>query len=946
MFRNCSYTILIIWTFIFKVNGQGVILIDQSYNSFFYEDDNNLWISSQGGWNRYNGDETFHYFTNDSKSGLKGEWIQSTLYPDKDNVLWSSTHEYLCSFDYRTDRFTCFHPVFKQDTIKQDIKIIRYNQEDNSLLLRAGDNLYAYDIDSQNFTPLIRGERTNGQNFTVQERDDEVLIYACPWFSIHEIEIWTKSSKGWNKKIIDFLECNDLSDVMVSNVAIYEESIWLCTNLGLIELNESNPCESSLYKFNNNEYITSYAINFEGHILVTTDELGLLAFNIEKNKFTKRFTTEDQNIRLYSNRPVEIFDVKEDIILSHRKKGIQRINKSVLRSQLLYNTIDKPIVPKKIAAQDSIVVISDRTGKVNIYFDQTLYEELQIGFDGILTDLIVDKNHLYFSDDYSIWEYDILDRKLVTLFSDRTIKVNRMSPYEDKVMVIANNKSHILDDQILKEHPTNNINSGSTYHKRFHQNLEVVAKTNQVELRQKDTIHSLEIGSYIYSIIYDSFGERLLIGSGKGLVLIDLNSQDITVRSIEDGRVGKILKENSKSFILNSSKGLFYMRNNESIKRINNGEEVLDFAISKDHLFYIEEDGLYTIPLDSIANEDDISIFIDSASHEESKHPSTYRYSYDENPLSLKILSDDLESNEHGYFTYQIKSIHVNPIKHDYGGDLNLPGLVEGNYTLDIQGYSSDLTKSNMLNINVNISGPFWRQWWFYIASLFGVFLIAFFYFRSKNRRIQEKYKIEKNISDLERAALQAQMNPHFIFNCLNSIQGFIMDNDKEQAMEYLGGFAKLIRANLNASTSAKISLTEEHIILKNYLKLERLRLSDSFEYDIELPQNKNADDIMIPPMLIQPFVENAVIHGMRNGIKDGRILITFNIEGPILHVKVTDNGDSSLSPVHIPDHKSVGVDITRKRLNYINGSNQNIKTLSIDHTSLGTIVNLSILLE
>lgn len=938
-----NFALFFLFLFYNQINAQGLYLIDKSYNSFGYLDGNNQWISSQGGWNRYDGKETFHYLPDDSISGLKGEWIQSTLFPDKDKKLWTSTYEYICSFDYITDKFTCFHPVFDRDTIKLGIKIITWNAKDNSLLLKAGNNLYSYSIETGYLSPLIKSQTTNGQSFTIVKGDNKVKLYVSPWSS--QLEIWISSSKNWKKKVIDFSDCPGIRDLIVYNVTIHNENKWLCTNLGLLELDEDNPCESTLHKFKNKAFISSYSIYFEDHLLVTTDEYGLLVFNFESESFTQQFSTNDQSIPLFSNRPVEIFDSGENIILSHRTKGVQYINKAILRSELLYNSIYKSIVPKKISAHDSIVVITNRIGNINIFKNQKLYDGLQINFDGILTDLIVDKNYVYFSDEYTIWKYDIAEKNLHTLFSDRTIKVNRISTFENKLFVTANNKSYILENQKLIAHPRVNENSEIINHKKFRSDLEVTARNNQVDLHE-GYIHTLEIGSYIYSIFYDDIDNRLLIGSGKGLVLIDLNSLDITVKSIENGRVGKILEVSPKCFILNSSKGLFYLDSNESIKRINYGEEVLDFAISKDYLFYIEEDGLRTIPLVDITNKKDILIYVKSASHEEGKSPSSYSYSYDENPLSLKILSDDLESNEHGYFTYQIKSIHVAPVKLNFGNDINLPGLVEGNYTLDIQGYSCDLTKSNLLTINVNISGPFWRQWWFYIVSLFAVFFIAFFYFRSKNRRIQKNYRTQKNISDLERSALQAQMNPHFIFNCLNSIQGFIMDNDKEQAMEYLGGFAKLIRANLNASTSAKISLTEEHIILKNYLKLERLRLSDSFEYDIELPQDKSADDIMIPPMLIQPFVENAVIHGMRNGIKDGWIRISFNIEGSILNVKVIDNGDSSLSSVHIPEHKSVGVDITRKRLNYINRSNQNIKSLNIDHTALGTIVNLSILLE
>ena len=931
-----------------KLYPQEFNLIDNSFNSFSSEDDNNLWISSQGGWNRYDGNDTYYYRTNDTLSELKGEWIQSNLYCDNENILWSSTYEYICTFDYELDRFDCFHPVFKQDTLKQDIKVFGIDIDESKLLVRAGDNLYYFDISSKRLTPLINDEVTNGQNFTVQKDSNYYRILASPWISNNEFEIWSKTSTKWEKRLIDFSECPKLKTCKVSNSLVYKDQIWLCTNLGLIILNENAPCASQLYKYNDSEYISSYALLFEDRILVTTEFNGLLVFDLHNYRFSRKFSNEDKDYPLLSNRPIEIFDFDQNIGIGHRYKGIQFLPKAYIRSKLQFANDGKMLSPKLIAAEKSLIATTDRTSKISIYKNDVLYDQIQESFDGFVKTLIIENNSVYFSDDNTIWEYKVDEKSIAKLFSDKNISINEFTSFENKLKVVANNTTYDLIENELVLQSKKNKDDESISIVQLTPDLELIAKADHIEIHKNGFINSIETNSYFYSVLLDSVKNRLLVGLGKGLGIINLKTLDLSIIDIDNARVDDLIEVTSNEYILNSSKGLFYLKNDSIYKRINYGKEVLDFAVSNEYLHYIDNDGMYTIPLNDLNEKKQTSIFIESASYEnEEENPSlTYSYTYTDNPLSLRISSNDWLSNQNGYFTYQVKSIHESAIRQSYDQPINLPGRVEGSYILEIQGYGSDLSRSKKINVNIDISGPFWRQWWFYLASMLSMFLIAFLYFRSKNKRIQENYRIQKNISDLERSALQAQMNPHFIFNCLNSIQGFIMDNEKEQAMEYLGGFAQLIRSNLNASTSVTISLFEEHRILHNYLKLERLRLNNSFEFEISLPYQKDASDIMIPPMLIQPFVENAVIHGMRNGIKKGLIKIVFSLSEARLNVTISDNGDTKLPPVNIDGHKSVGVDITRKRLNYINQSDTSIEDLIIDHTSSGTIVTLSILLD
>jgi sensor histidine kinase YesM len=174
--------------------------------------------------------------------------------------------------------------------------------------------------------------------------------------------------------------------------------------------------------------------------------------------------------------------------------------------------------------------------------------------------------------------------------------------------------------------------------------------------------------------------------------------------------------------------------------------------------------------------------------------------------------------------------------------------------------------------------------------------------------------------AELEMKALRAQMNPHFIFNCLNSINRFIIGNDAEKAADYLTKFAKLIRIVLEKSGHAFIPLGEELESLKLYMDLEVLRFEKPFKYDINF-NGLDPDSIKVPSLLIQPFVENAIWHGLsKNQRGTGKITITLHSENDTLHCTIADNGigmsgSAALKNENQELKKSMGIELTKNRL-------------------------------
>jgi hypothetical protein len=254
---------------------------------------------------------------------------------------------------------------------------------------------------------------------------------------------------------------------------------------------------------------------------------------------------------------------------------------------------------------------------------------------------------------------------------------------------------------------------------------------------------------------------------------------------------------------------------------------------------------------------------------------------------------------------------------------------------------------------------------------LLGVFVIRFIMLKRRNeanRRIivenelllqkfeyeKTKAELEQQATELEMQALRAQMNPHFIFNSLNSINRFILQNNKTQASEYLTKFSKLVRLILQNSQAAMIPLESELESLELYLDLESLRFDHRFGYKISVPKDLDADVLKVPPLIIQPFAENAIWHGLMHREDKGQLEIEISQDNDLLFFRIADNGigrkaASELRSKSATRHKSVGLKITADRIALLHNSNENGSMVTIndlvheDGTAAGTEVIIKI---
>ncbi|MCE2962893.1 MAG: histidine kinase [Chitinophagales bacterium] len=276
---------------------------------------------------------------------------------------------------------------------------------------------------------------------------------------------------------------------------------------------------------------------------------------------------------------------------------------------------------------------------------------------------------------------------------------------------------------------------------------------------------------------------------------------------------------------------------------------------------------------------------------------------------------------------------------------LQLFSLASGSYTLQIYAYDRDYPyiHSEYRTLRFEISPPYYKTWWFYSLILLGALSIlgGLMWYRNKNKLEQVKLKGELNKYKLQ--GLQNQMNPHFVFNSMSTIQDLILTEQNVDALDFISDFSHLMRTMLQNSRNETISLAQEINFLKRYIELEQIRYSHTFDYkfETEIPEDE-LNDIYIPTMMIQPIVENAIKHGVSN-LKERRGLIDIHFsldsEETYLTVNIIDNGQGKSSSKS-KNHTSTAINVIQERLNIYTKNNRKGQ-YKVEYSDKGTRAEL-----
>lgn len=325
------------------------------------------------------------------------------------------------------------------------------------------------------------------------------------------------------------------------------------------------------------------------------------------------------------------------------------------------------------------------------------------------------------------------------------------------------------------------------------------------------------------------------------------------------------------------------------------------------------------------------------------------RFPYNQNNIAIQFHSLHFRSEGDIQYRYRLPENDTSYV-YTKTRQVNFSSLRPGKYTIEVQAQNENSEWTAPATWSFIINRPWWTSWWFLTILAFviisGLLIITYLRFAAIKRQSATVTKLK----DLEMAALRAQMNPHFIFNCLGSIQQFINENDKDSANKYLSRFAKLIRLSLHSSIDGKHSLQEEVAMLDNYLALEQMRFKDKFTYNIHVEDGINSEEIFLPPMLVQPYVENSLMHGIKNLNKKGDIRVSFTRDQDGLKISVQDNGRgfNHKEEKNSKERRSVGMSLTKRRLDILSEDKQEqnfefINIVNTEGTTEGALVNIRI---
>lgn len=326
---------------------------------------------------------------------------------------------------------------------------------------------------------------------------------------------------------------------------------------------------------------------------------------------------------------------------------------------------------------------------------------------------------------------------------------------------------------------------------------------------------------------------------------------------------------------------------------------------------------------------------------------------YNQNNIIISFLTACFRSRGTFKYKYRLLGIDSNWVYNSaLDNQVQYSALPSGNFTFEVMAVNEDGIESlNTERIAFCIHPPFWQRWWFYLLIVLVTVFIAFIISLKIIQNFKKKSLIKNELVNSKLTAIRAQMNPHFMYNTLNSIQDLILKNDIKNTNYFLSKFSSLMRKVLEFSENEEVVLSDEIEMLNSYLELEKLRFGNDFSYSLSVASDVNVNKVFIPSLILQPFIENAMKHGLLHKKENKQLTITFKKEQNYIVALIEDNGVGRKRSAEIKNrsglkHKSFAVSATQKRLDLLNQEKEHkIKIEIIDlvneNEATGTLVKL-----
>lgn len=727
----------------------------------------------------------------------------------------------------------------------------------------------------------------------------DLLTNSPGYIYTNDKELWLSNSNG-----VYILNFNGSSSHILKNIDVNQvirdrnENMWFTTKNGIYRLPDP---KERLYIVNtenglSNNTIKSIIKDGKNRLWLGLNDAKINLLNVNTKK-VENLSIPDK--KKYSNIKEFKLDTLRNTMYFASENGLGRIE-NIYENKLSFSYLkeannsvfvvknfsldnDKKLA---LALSSGVVIIKDRINKLE--FNALKYREKQ--------DYFKERSYrVYYDHNQSLWFSNLNG---VSEFGNGNLKKH----YEHNPMLTK----RVNDIKELPHHIFAMATDG--YGIVFMMNDKIVKHITQSDGLNNNIINKLFVkGEYLWAI------------SNNGVNRISFKNNKVSISSFDYA-----------NDLLSDDLNDLYIDDNTAYFATNNGLVYFNFNFTSTQK---------SVP----------KVYISSVTH--NKFPldlSSNHFSFepDEHNIVINYSAVDFKNKQITY-RYRLKGdVKWTETKNRR---LELSALEPDNYVFEVSAKSQDNQWSEPAKISFKLEKHFWQTWWFFSILIAAggtlLYIITVKITRRQKNKEQEQLLLKNKTLMLEQRALQAMMNPHFVFNVMNSIQHYINTSNTSLANRVLTGFAKLIRKNLEICTKSYINLEEEIDYLNLYLSLEKYRFGDKFKYQITIDPKIDKEDSFIPSMLLQPFIENAIWHGIMPLEEGGEVDINIHLkEEGYLQINIIDNGvgiDNSLKQKK-SGHQSKGMDLTQERINLLNKIEAKAIHLSIKQNGKsGTIITI-----
>lgn len=543
--------------------------------------------------------------------------------------------------------------------------------------------------------------------------------------------------------------------------------------------------------------------------------------------------------------------------------------------------------------------------------------------------------------------YGTYNKALKYTFIEKTNKDTLKTPIKH-IPKMAKDSVFFISSEIRDKRTYTISSNPNNYWIGYVDDLYFYSKENQIakiEFENK-SIFAVDLFADSSSIAWVSTFEKGLLQINKKKI-----KSFTTNNGLLSNYLGKIQNDNSYLWIL-SDKGI--QRLDKKTFQFTNllksdGLETYDyydFQAVGDYLFLSSNKGIYRIHKNNCFKSNPTpDVFITNIEVNGITEMLKDKYELDFDKSSIKIAFNVTGFQKESYVDYEYRLLPNEKKWQLIDNGLNFlryNSLSVGDYTFEIRAKSKNGIPSKKQTILLHVHAPFWQKWWFYAALALFALVVSGTYLYLQNRKkakeqnlLMEKAKTERELLYTQLENLRSQMNPHFIFNALNSIQEYIITNEKDMASTYLVKFSRLIRMYLDHSRSQEVVLKDEVQALQLYLDLEKIRFEETLEFQIDIDPKLLNQPFYVPSLFIQPYVENAIKHGLLHKQNNRKLTIQFYQKKTSLFCEVQDNGvgrvaAQRIKKLRMDNHQSFATSANEHRVTLLNKMRKNKIKVSI----------------